>query len=145
MVHAQIIKSDVEGDHVHYNALVASYIKNGRRVYDMMLDTNIVVEDAEDIFQRTVEKDVVVFNAMIEGYRKSVGYAKKSFEVYIDMQRLNLQPNISTFASLTGACSVLAALPTSSMSAYEDQHIRGYKMASAFLDLYSKCGCMESV
>ncbi|KAL6180561.1 hypothetical protein ACLB2K_047222 [Fragaria x ananassa] len=115
MVHAQIIKSDVEGDDVLYTALVASYIKNGRvgyarRVFDLMLDKNIVcstsiisgymsqgsVEDAEDIFRRTVEKDVVVFNAMIEGYSKSVGSAKKSIE-----------------------------------------------MGSALLDMYSKCGRVE--
>ncbi|KAL6184150.1 hypothetical protein ACLB2K_045554 [Fragaria x ananassa] len=165
MVHAQIIKSDVDGDDVLYTALVASYIKNGRvgyarRVFDMMLDKNIMcstsmisgymsqgsVEDAEDIFRRTVEKDVVVFNAMIEGYSKSVGSAKKSIEVYIDMQRLNFQPTISTFASLIGACSALAAFDIGQQVQCQLMKTNLFvdiKMGSALLDMYSKCGRVE--
>ncbi|XP_062013022.1 pentatricopeptide repeat-containing protein At1g28690, mitochondrial [Rosa rugosa] len=165
MVHAQIIKSDVEADDVLYTALVASYVRNGRlgyarSVFDMMLEKNIVcstsmisgymsqgsVEDAEDIFRRTVEKDVVVFNAMIEGYSKSVGSAKKSLEVYIDMQRLNFQPNISTFASLIGACSALAAFEIGQQvqcQLMKTNLFMDIKMGSALLDMYSKCGRVE--
>ncbi|KAL6179018.1 hypothetical protein ACLB2K_050534 [Fragaria x ananassa] len=138
MVHAQIIKSDVEGDDVLYTALVASYIKNGRvgyarRVFDMMLDKNIVcstsmisgymsqgsVEDAEDIFRRTVEKDVV---------------------------RLNFQPTISTFASLIGACSALATFEIGQQvqcQLMKTNLFMDIKMGSALLDMYSKCGRVE--
>ncbi|XP_050369939.1 pentatricopeptide repeat-containing protein At1g28690, mitochondrial [Argentina anserina] len=165
MVHGQIIKSDVKGDDVLYTALVASYNKNGRvayarKVFDMMLGKNVVcstsmisgymsqgsVEDAEDIFWRTVEKDVVVFNAMIEGYSKSFGLAKKSIEVYIDMQRLNFQPNISTFASLIGACSALAAFEIGQQVQCQLMKTNLFvdiKMGSALLDMYSKCGRVE--
>ncbi|KAK4440026.1 Pentatricopeptide repeat-containing protein, mitochondrial [Sesamum alatum] len=90
-VHAQIVKSDVEGDDVLYTALVDSYVKSGRveyarRVFDLMLEQNVICstsmitgymnqgrfEDAEDVFEKTVEKDVVVYNAMIEGYRRAI-------------------------------------------------------------------------
>ncbi|KAK4399198.1 Pentatricopeptide repeat-containing protein, mitochondrial [Sesamum angolense] len=63
-VHAQIVKSDVEGDDVLYTALVDSYVKSGRVE---------LFEDAEDVFEKTVEKDVVVYNAMIEGYTFEIG------------------------------------------------------------------------
>nr|POF20089.1 pentatricopeptide repeat-containing protein, mitochondrial [Quercus suber] len=128
LVHAQILKFEVEPDDVLYTALVDSYIKHGkvgyaRTVFDMMLEKNVIcstsmisgymnqgsVKDAEDIFRKTMEKDLVVYNAMIEGYSKSIEYARRSVEVYVDMQRLNFWPNISTFASVIGACSVLAA------------------------------------
>ncbi|BFG27895.1 hypothetical protein CerSpe_141690 [Prunus speciosa] len=165
VVHAQIIKSDVEPDDVLYTALVDSYIKNGkvgyaRTVFDVMLEKNVVcstsmisgymnqgsVEDAEDIFRRTVEKDVVVFNAMIEGYSKSAEYAWRSLEVYIDMQRLNFQPNTSTFASVVGACSVLAAFEVGQQ--VQSQLMKtglfwDIKMGSALIDMYSKCGRIE--
>ncbi|KAG4381135.1 hypothetical protein GLYMA_15G080700v4 [Glycine max] len=115
MLHTQILKSDVERDEVLYTALIDSYVKNGRVVYartvfDVMLEKNVVCstslisgymnqgsfEDAECIFLKTLDKDVVAFNAMIEGYSKTSEYATRSLDLYIDMQRLNFWPNVST-------------------------------------------------
>ncbi|KAL6198338.1 hypothetical protein ACLB2K_028130 [Fragaria x ananassa] len=104
------------------------------------------VEDAEDIFRRTVEKDVVVVNARIKGYSKSVGSAKKSIEVYIDMQRLDFQPNISTCASLIGACSAVAAFEIGQQVQCQLMKTNLFvdiKMGSALLDMYSKCGRVD--
>lgn len=165
VVHAQILRSNVEPDDILYTALVDSYVKNGkvgyaRRVFDMMLEENVIcstslisgymsqgsVEEAEDIFTRTVEKDVVVFNAMIEGYSKSVETARRSLEVYIDMQRLNFRPSLSTFASVIGACSILTAYEIGQQ--VESQLVKmnffnDIKMGSALIDMYSKCGVIE--
>ncbi|KAF7838309.1 pentatricopeptide repeat-containing protein [Senna tora] len=162
VVHAQILKSDVEEDDVLCTALIDSYVKNrkvtyARIVFDMMLEKNVIcstslisgymnqgsMEDAEYIFLKTMEKDIVVFNAMIEGYSKSSDYAMKSLEVYIDMQRLNFRPNISTFASIIGACSMLAAYEIGQQ--IQSQLIKtklftDIRMGSALLDMYSKCG-----
>ncbi|KAL0398503.1 UNVERIFIED_CONTAM: Pentatricopeptide repeat-containing protein, mitochondrial [Sesamum radiatum] len=55
--------------------------------FDLMLEQNVICstsmitgymnqgrfEDAEDVFEKTVEKDVVVYNAMIEGYTFEIG------------------------------------------------------------------------
>lgn len=165
VVHAQIMKLDVTADDVLYTALVDSYVKNGkvgyaRRVFDMMLERTVVCstsmitgymnegsfEDAEEIFRKTVVKDIVAFNAMIEGYSKSIKHASKSLEMYIDMQRLNFRPNISTFASVIGACSMLATFEVA-------QQVQGQlrktplfahiKIGSALIDMNSKCGRIE--
>lgn len=115
MLHTQILKSDVERDEVLYTALIDSYVKNGRvayarTVFDVMSEKNVVcstslisgymnqgsIEDAECIFLKTLDKDVVAFNAMIEGYSKTSEYATRSLDLYIDMQRLNFWPNVST-------------------------------------------------
>lgn len=165
LVHAQILKSDIEPDDVLYTALVDSYIKNGkvgyaRTVFDMMLEKNVIcstsmisgymnqgsVDDAEDIFRKTVEKDVVVYNAMIEGYSKSIKYARRSLEVYVDMQRLNFRPSISTFASLIGACSVLATFEIGQQvqsQLMKTEYFTDIRLGSALLDMYSKCGRIE--
>ncbi|KAJ7968677.1 Pentatricopeptide repeat [Quillaja saponaria] len=165
VVHAQIIKSDVEPDVVLYTALVDSYVKNGkvghaRTVFDMMLEKNVVcatsmisgymnqglVKDAEDVFCKTVDKDVVVFNAMIEGYSKTIEYATMSFKVYIDMQHLNFHPNASTFASIIGACSVMTSFEIGEQvqtQLMKTEFFRDIKIGSALIDMYSKCGRVE--
>lgn len=164
-VHAQVLKSNVEPDDVLYTALVDSYIKNGkvgyaRTVFEMMLEKNVIcstsmisgymsqgsIEDAEDIFRKTAEKDVVVYNAMIEGYSKSVEYARRSLEVYVEMQRLKFWPNISTFASLIGACSMLTSFETGQQvqgQLMKTECFSDIKLGSALIDMYSKCGKIE--
>ena len=165
IVHAQIIKSDVSPDEVLYTALVASYVKSGklgyaRTVFDLMLERNVVcstslitgymnqgsLDDAEEIFSRTVYKDIVVFNAMIEGYSKWVEHASKSIDIYIEMQRLNFRPNISTFASVIGACSMLTAFEVAQQvqsQLMKTEFFTHIKMGSALIDMYSKCGKIE--
>ncbi|KAL7135389.1 hypothetical protein ABFS83_11G092000 [Erythranthe nasuta] len=161
-VHAQILKSNVEGDDVLYTALVDSYVKSGRveyarRVFDLMLDQNVIcstsmitgymnqgrLEDAEDVFHKTVEKDVVVYNAMIEGYSKSVETAKKAIHIFIDMQSLNFKPTISTFASIIGACSLFSAFEIGQQiqgQLMKTELFTDIKIGSALIDMYSKCG-----
>ncbi|KAM3360520.1 pentatricopeptide repeat-containing protein, mitochondrial [Capsicum galapagoense] len=164
-VHARVFKCVVEGDDVLYTALVDSYVKSGRvdcarRVFDLMLERNVVcatslisgymdqgnIEEAEDVFSKTMEKDVVVFNAMIEGYSKRVENGKKAIEVYIDMQRFGFRPNISTFASIIGACSALAAFEIGQQvqgQMMKTELIEHVKIGSALIDMYSKCGLVE--
>ncbi|XP_015576869.2 pentatricopeptide repeat-containing protein At1g28690, mitochondrial [Ricinus communis] len=165
VVHGQILKSEVEPDDVLYTALVDSYVKSGRvgyarKVFDMMMEKNVIcstsmisgymnrgsVEDAEEIFERTVEKDVVVFNAMIEGYSKSVQTAEKALEVYVEMQRYGFRPNLSTFASVIGACSVLAGFEIGQQvqgQLLKSEFFTNVKTGSALIDMYSKCGRIE--
>ncbi|KAM6563131.1 hypothetical protein CsatB_023129 [Cannabis sativa] len=165
IVHAQIIKSDVGSDNVLYTALVASYVKSGkigyaRAIFELMLERNVVCstslitgymnqgdfDEAKDIFSKTIDKDIVVFNAMIEGYSKLVEHASKSLDIYIQMQRLNFRPNISTFASVIGACSMLTAFEVAEQvqsQLMKTEFFTHIKMGSALIDMYSKCGRIE--
>ncbi|KAE8659676.1 Pentatricopeptide repeat-containing protein [Hibiscus syriacus] len=165
MAHAQMVKLDVEPDEVLYTALLHSYVKIGkfqyaRTVFDMMSENNVVcstalitgymnngsVEEAENVFNETIEKDVVVFNAMIEGYSKSVESAKKGIEIFVDMQRLSFRPNISTFASVIGVCSVLSAVEIGQQvqgQIMKTEFFVDIKIASALVDMHAKCGRIE--
>ncbi|KAK1437253.1 hypothetical protein QVD17_03042 [Tagetes erecta] len=164
-VHAQIVKSYVVVDDVLSTGLVDSYVKNGRvdyarKVFDFMMENDVVcstsmisgymkqgcVKDAEDIFTKTIVKDVVVFNAMIEGYSKSVETAKKAIEIYITMQRLDFKPNMSTFASIIGACALLSAFEVGQQvqgQLMKTEFAADIKMRSALIDMYSKCGRID--
>lgn len=165
IVHGLIMKLDVKADDVLYTGLIDSYVKSGRVdnariVFDMMLEENVVcstsmitgymnggfVEDAEEIFEKVVEKDIVVFNAMIEGYSKQSEYAKRALEVYIEMQRSGFWPNISTFASVIGACSALASYEVGQQvqcQLMKTLLFKDLKLGSALIDMYSKCGRVE--
>ncbi|KAF2302689.1 hypothetical protein GH714_000911 [Hevea brasiliensis] len=137
VVHAQIVKSYVEPDDVLSTALVDAYVKSGRVG---------LLENAEEIFEKTVEKDVVVFNAMIEGYSKSLETALKALDVYVEMQRFGFRPNLSTFASVTGACSLLAGFEIAQQvqaQLLKSGFYTDIKMGSALIDMYSKCGRIE--
>ncbi|XP_065878330.1 pentatricopeptide repeat-containing protein At1g28690, mitochondrial-like [Euphorbia lathyris] len=165
VVHTQIVKSDVQADDVLFTALVDSYVKCGRidyarKVFDLMIEKSVIcstsmisgymnqgsVEDAEVIFMKTIKKDVVVFNAMIEGYSKSVETAKKSLEVYVEMQRFGFSPNISSFASVIGACSTLVGFEIGQQvhgQLFKSEFVSHIKMGSALVDMYAKCGKVE--
>lgn len=160
-----MMKLETEPDDVLYTALVDSYVKSGkvgyaRTVFDLMMEKNVIcstsmisgymnqgsVEEAEVIFHRTSEKDVVVYNAMVEGYSKSVLTARKALEMYIEMQRSNFRPNISTFASIIGACSVLATAEVGEQvqcQLMKTPLFSDIKMGSALVDMYAKCGRVE--
>jgi pentatricopeptide repeat protein len=67
----------------------------------------------------------------------------RSIEVYIDMQQLNFNPNLSTFASIIGACSVLAEFETGQQvqtQLMKTPFFADIKLGSAFINMYSKCG-----
>ncbi|KAK9714585.1 hypothetical protein RND81_06G105700 [Saponaria officinalis] len=161
-VHCQIMKNDCRNDVILFATLIDSYVKSeridyARRVFDMMLVKNVMCstslisgylstgrfDEADAMFKGIAEKDVVVFNAMIEGYSKSNDTAKRSLEIYIEMRRLNFLPNLSTFVSLLGACSVLASAEVGHQvqnHLIKTQYFMDVKIGSALIDMYSKCG-----
>ncbi|EPS61752.1 hypothetical protein M569_13038, partial [Genlisea aurea] len=161
-VHGQILKHGIENDDVLYTALVDAYVKHGnlncaRRVFDLMLPQNVIsstsmiagymnqgcINEAEDVFAMTPDKDVVVYNAMIEGYSRSVETAEMAVEVCIDMQRRGYRPTLSTYASVTGACSLLSSFDIGRQlqgQLMKTGFFGDVKMGSALIDMYSKCG-----
>ncbi|CAH2034213.1 unnamed protein product [Thlaspi arvense] len=100
LVHARIIKCDVEHDDVLVTALVDAYVKSGklecaRTVFETMKDENVVcatsmisgymnqglLDDAEEIFNTTRVKDIVVYNAMVEGFSRSSETAERAVHI----------------------------------------------------------------
>ncbi|XP_066315398.1 pentatricopeptide repeat-containing protein At1g28690, mitochondrial-like [Miscanthus floridulus] len=163
-VHARVLRSVVESDKILFAALVDAYVKSGslgyaRRVHGAMpvrsvvCSTALVVgcmneglfEDAEAIFEEMEGKDVVAYNAMVEGYSKTEETAEGSLEMFKAMQRAGLRPTVSTFVSVLGACSLL------SPELGEQVHCQGMKsglvfdikVGSALVDMYAKCGRVE--
>ena len=164
-VHARVLRSVAQSDEILFAALVDAYVKSGSLAYarwvhgampvrSVVCSTALVVgcmneglfEDAEAIFEEMEGKDVVAYNAMVEGYSKTEDTAEGSLEVFKAMQQAGFRPTVSTFVSVLGACSLL-----SSPELGEQVHCQGMKsglvldikVGSALVDMYAKCGRVE--
>ncbi|KAF0911973.1 hypothetical protein E2562_012784 [Oryza meyeriana var. granulata] len=164
-VHARVVRSVVESDDVLFAALVDAYVKNAslgyaRRVFDVMPTRSVVsstalivgcmneglYEDAEEIFKGMDEKDVVVYNAMVEGYSKTEETAESSIEVFKAMKRVSFRPTVSTFVSVFGACSLLSSPELGEQvhcQVIKSSLFSDVKAGSALVDMYSKCSRVE--
>ncbi|KAF8720929.1 hypothetical protein HU200_023332 [Digitaria exilis] len=164
-VHARVARSVVEPDEILSAALVDAYVKSrslgyARRVHAVMPLRSVVCstallvgcmnegmyEDAEAIFTAMEKKDVVAYNAMIEGYSKAEETAEGSLEVYKAMQQAGFRPTVSTFVSVLGACSLLSSPELGEQvhcQAMKSTLFNDVKVGSALVDMYAKCGCVE--
>ncbi|KAK4857571.1 hypothetical protein QYF36_002846 [Acer negundo] len=131
IVHAQIVKCDVEPDDVLYTALVDSYVKNGMVGYM----SQGFVEDAEEIFSKTMEKDIVVYNAMIEGYSKSIETAKKALEALKFIQQIPGKPNSDVWAALLSSSRLHEDVEMANIAANEIVKLNANDRPGAYVAL----------
>lgn len=131
-VHAYSIKANLESDDFVKNGLIDMYAKcdslfDARVVFDVMLDRN-----------------VVSYNAMIEGYSRQENLSEALY-LFHKMRLGFIPPNLLTFVSLLG---VSAAFFTLELSKQIHGLIIKYGVllnlfaGSSLIDVYSKCSCI---
>ncbi|KAJ7540086.1 hypothetical protein O6H91_10G001200 [Diphasiastrum complanatum] len=132
-LHSDIIRSGFEPDVVVGNTLVDMYAKCG------------CLEDARQVFNKMIEKDVVSWSAMIAGYVQN-GLGKEALALYEQMKNEGVQPNSVTYVILLTSCASIAGLEQGKQlhsdiirSCCESDVIVG----NALVDMYAKCGCIE--
>lgn len=128
-VHAYSFKANIESDNFVKNSLVDMYAKcdsltEARKVFDVMADRN-----------------VVSYNAMIEGYSKQEKLSE-ALDLFHEMRVGFVPPGLLTFVSLLGLSSSVFSLESS-------KQIHGLIIkygvfldvfaGSALIDAYSKC------
>lgn len=91
-VHAHMIKSGVK--------LVAFV---GHTMLDMYAKAGSI-EDAEKVFDRLLEKDIVSWNSVLTGYAHQ-GLGNETIQRFENMLKNGIQPNSITFLSVLTACS----------------------------------------
>ncbi|CAK9134056.1 unnamed protein product [Ilex paraguariensis] len=142
------------------NCLIQMYIKcsnleNANKVFDQMPQRDIVSWNAmvfgytscgnmmvaQSMFDLMPERDVISWNSLISGYLQN-GYYRKSVDVFLDMGRVGVVLDRTTFAVILKACS--------SLEDYElGIQIHGLVVrmgvdydvvtGSAIVDMYGKC------
>ncbi|URE10762.1 PPR repeat [Musa troglodytarum] len=133
-VHCQIFILGLASDRILMTGLLVLYSK----LNDL--------DSAREIFDRNPIKDVVSWNAMIDGYCK-MGEFGTAVSMFRSMQMENARPTEVTMASLLSACAHLGAL---NMGRWIHAYIRNHQLkmdvvlGNALIDMYFKCGAVET-
>ncbi|KAK6115096.1 hypothetical protein DH2020_007365 [Rehmannia glutinosa] len=115
-------------------ALISMYAKNGH------------IYSARRIFDEIdVQKDVVMWNCLIDGYAKS-GLLEEALELLRLMKHYCIKPNSSTLAGLLSACSASGSMAIGQYvhSYIEEQHlVLDVILGTSIVDMYAKSGLLE--
>jgi len=129
-IHCYVIKGGFELHVSVGTALVDMYSKCGS------------IEFARDVFDKMAERNVISWNAMIDGYVKN-GYQNEAIAIFEQMQVVGLKPNSVAVVSALLLCADVGALQ-------QGKSIHAYIIRSGFeLDvsvgnslifMYARCG-----
>ncbi|XP_057861379.2 pentatricopeptide repeat-containing protein At2g13600 [Cryptomeria japonica] len=164
VIHGDMIKSGLRCDVFLTDALIEMYVKWGdmekaRNVFDKMPHRDVVswnsiiggyaqwgkVDEAACLFQEMPKRDLYSWNTMITAYSEG-GPFEVALGLYLKMQKIGVQPDHFTFASVLRACAKLASLKYGK-GIHEHIINSGYQsdvfVATGLIDMYAKCGDME--
>lgn len=118
---------------VSSNTMIAVYCRNGE------------FDEAFKLFEATKgEKDTVTWNCMISGYVQN-DQPEEAFKLYMNMHRLAVERNRSTFSTLFRACSGMGALQQGkSLHAHviKTPFESNVYVGTSLVDMYAKCGSL---
>ncbi|KAL3627406.1 hypothetical protein CASFOL_028769 [Castilleja foliolosa] len=121
-------------DVVSGNLLIDSFVKAGE------------INNAKKVFSALHARDVVTWNLIIGGYVKNRLFLE-AIEMFKEMLETNIEPDGFTFASVVTACSRLGALSHGKWVhglMIEKKIELNYILSSALVDMYSRCGRIET-
>ncbi|XP_057861161.2 pentatricopeptide repeat-containing protein At2g13600 isoform X2 [Cryptomeria japonica] len=133
VVHGCIIKNNFSGN-----------VSVGTSLLDMYAKCRSF-EDAQQLFDKMSERDVILWNAMIVGCAQN-GDTDKALRLFHQMQLENVTPNLVTIVSVLPACAHLAALQQGKwMHAYiiRSGFESDVSVGNCLIDMYIKCGSVE--
>ncbi|KAL5809571.1 hypothetical protein ACOSQ3_030262 [Xanthoceras sorbifolium] len=105
------------------------------------------VETARLLFDQMEQRDVVSWTAMISGYSQA-GQFSEALELFGQMEYLSIQPDEVTLVAVLSACAGLGALDFGRRlhRKYVENVMFGRNvfLTTALIDMYAKCGSIES-
>nr|UPT49693.1 pentatricopeptide repeat protein AaPPR1180 [Agave angustifolia] len=132
-VHAASIRSMLHADMFVASGLVDMYSKCGQ------------IESARRIFNRMLERDVVSWNSMVNGFALH-SLNKEAFSFFKLMQEDGMTPTEFSYASVINSCARLSSL-SEGRQIHAQIAKNGYDadvyVGSALIDMYSKCGNVD--
>eukprot|EP01018_Ginkgo_biloba_P021055 Gb_39560 [translate_table: standard] len=133
LVHAHMIRTGFKPGRFIGNHLTFMYARSG------------YLEDARQVFDRMSERNVVSWTAMIAAYVQH-GHAEEGLELFLQMQRADIQQNQFTFSSLLGVCDSLADLELGKQihALVIKTQFESYAfLGNALVTMYCKCASVE--
>ncbi|KAH7282204.1 hypothetical protein KP509_35G018800 [Ceratopteris richardii] len=132
-IHSQSTCSGLDGDLLISSSLIGMYASCG------------ALSEAQKVFDKAADKDVVSYTALITGYCKH-GFSQEALKYFDYMHQQGLFPDPMAFACSLKACSDIGALDRG-----REIHLalaeRGLQkvgcVGNALIDMYSKCGSLS--
>ncbi|KAI6689568.1 hypothetical protein NL676_026396 [Syzygium grande] len=130
-LHSGIMKVGMESDVFVRSALIDNYSKWGE------------LQDALDVFNEMVTKDLGVWNSIIGGFAQNSN-GDKALDMYKCMKRVGFAPDQATLTSVLRASTALALLEVGrQVHVHVLKFDRDLILNNALLDMYCKCGGLE--
>lgn len=133
LVHGQILRGGFVLDAHIETSLIVMYLKGGN------------IDVAFKMFERSLDKDVVLWTAMISGLVQNEN-ADKALAVFVQMFKFGMKPSTETMASVITACAQLGAFNLG-------KSIHGYILRqklsldtaahNSLVTMYAKCGHLD--
>ncbi|KAJ4957974.1 hypothetical protein NE237_025085 [Protea cynaroides] len=163
-VHAHVIKFGLSDDPFILSALIEFYssvpdMETARILFDGILKRDVVLwtamidgygkssdlKSARALFEEMPERNAISWSAMMAANSR-VSDFEEVLNLFSLMQEANTKPNESVLVSVLTACAHLGALAQGLwVHSYVKRHHLDSNsiLATALVDMYSKCGCVE--
>lgn len=142
------LRSIMQGKEIHGYAVRHGYDSDSRlsaALLHMYCECWGALKIARRIFDRSVNKEVVIWSSMIAGYSQSKDSAREAIWLFNQMQMEGILPNNATILAVISACVNLLSLS-------DGGGAHGYTLKSglggdlfvqnALINMYSKCGSL---
>ncbi|XP_043700359.1 pentatricopeptide repeat-containing protein At3g22690-like [Telopea speciosissima] len=130
------------------------YIKEKRFNHDVFVGNALInmyskcgdLDGAMCVFHQMPDTDVISWTTLITGYVHGSKF-KEALAIFQEVQLCGVKANEVTLVSLLSACSQIGALGQGKLiHAYIEEHNvkQDLCLGNALIDMYAKCGCIES-
>ena len=165
LVHAHVVKFGFGDDPFVNSALIEFYssvceMGTARFLFDQCTKKDVVlrttmvngygkmgeIEKAREVFDEMPERNVVSWSAMMAAYSRLSNF-KEVFSLFGQMQEVAIKPNESVLVSVLTASAHIGAV---TQGLWIHSYVKQNKLdsnrilATALVDMYSKCGFLES-
>ncbi|XP_058113208.1 pentatricopeptide repeat-containing protein At5g06540-like [Magnolia sinica] len=165
LVHAHVVKFGFSDDGFTQSALIEFYssvldLGCAKKLFDGSLRRDVVlwtamidgyaksgdVKKARELFEEMPERNTISWSVMIAGYSR-VSNFEEALCLFQQMQEVGRRPNESILVSILTSCAHLGAL---TQGLWVHSYVKLHRLDSnpilgtALVDMYAKCGCIES-
>ncbi|XP_062226152.1 pentatricopeptide repeat-containing protein At3g09040, mitochondrial-like [Phragmites australis] len=133
-VHAAAVRHGLDANVFVGSSLINLYVKHG------------CISDAKKVFDFSSEKNIVMWNAMLNGFVQINELQEETIEMFQYMRRVDLEVDDFTFVSALGACINMDSLGLGKQVhciTIKNHMDANLFVANATLDMYSKLGAID--
>ncbi|KNA20273.1 hypothetical protein SOVF_053950 [Spinacia oleracea] len=146
----RILCACAELGELEFGEWIHGYVNLNGMQKDMVLITSLInmytkcgcMDKAQIVFDQMLEKDVVSWSAMIQGYVAN-GFAKEALDLFFEMERENVKPDRDALVGVLCACIRLGAMDLGERiinSIKREEVVAHLALGTTVIDMYAKCG-----